>query len=100
MLIIMIILEITWHFEGEFAAERSVTAVWVHFSAHVQLFSHARKLVVGDYEPNAQCHEDRENEPGNRCFEDGHELIFLFGQGTRYISSELFICCSSCGHSV
>ena len=51
--------EITWHFEGEFATERSVTAVGVHFLARDQLFSYARKLVVGGYEPNAQSQEDR-----------------------------------------
>ena len=92
--------EITWHFEGEFATKSSMTPVGVHFPAHVQLFSYARKLVEGGYEPNAQSNEDRKNEPGNWRFEDGYELIFLFGQGTHYISSELFICCSSCGHFV
>ena len=90
--------EITWHFEGEFATERSVTAVGVHFLARDQLFSYARKLVVGGYEPNAQSQEDRKNQPDHRFFEDVYELFFLFGQGTHYISSEFFICCSSCGH--
>ena len=64
----MSFLEITWHLEGEFATERSVTAVGVHSSVHVQLFSYARELVDGGYEPNAQSNEDRKNEPGNRLF--------------------------------